>query len=202
MVKVVAVVGFAFVVALLLGGLFGLAQRALVVTGIGGILQIAGVILVFMQIDAAERLLGAEPWLRGLRDWSNDQISKLAAYVGIRRRGRVINLEGTSHGLTSGTARVTVSRNRGKTIEERLESLQLQIDDANRELDELRNRNATDHATFEAKLSAVESGLKSSDAAIRDLIEAVSIGSRNLQVFSAGLIVVGTALVTIGPFLG
>jgi hypothetical protein len=60
---------------------------------------------------------------------------------------------------------------------------------------------ATDRASIERKLAEVEASLGALDANLRDLITALTIGSRHLQVFGAVLIMVGTGLIIASPLL-
>ena len=160
---------------------------------VGGVLQVVGVFLVFIQIGSAERLLGVVSWVNQLADW-------LKARLHIRRNV-VLTQVGVSLAITTGTARITVQRNRGTTVDERLESLQLQMDDARGELNELWTRSTADRAEFERKVARIESSLKALDAEIRGLIAALTIGSRHLQVVGAVLIIIGTIFITASPFL-
>jgi hypothetical protein len=170
-----------------------LMHWTVVVATFGGVFQVAGIFLVFIQIRSAERLLGAVSWVSKVGGW-------LKARLPIRRNV-VLTPVGASLAVTYGVARITVQRNRGTTVDERLESLQLQMDDARRELDELWTRSTADRAEFERKAARIESSLKALDAEIRGLIADLTIGSRHLQVFGAVLIIIGTIFITASPFL-
>lgn len=173
---------------------------ALVVAG--GSLQILGVILVFVQISAAEKLLGVTPWLVRLAGSAWRQLQQLAGRFGLRRKITLTPLTATVHATTTGTARLTVTRIPGTTVDERLESLKLELDDVRGEVDELREKSAIEAADLKRRLAEIESGIRATDASLRALIEALTIGSRHIQVFGASFIVLGTVLVTIGAVIG
>ncbi len=165
---------------------------ALVVVTVGGVLQIAGVFLVFIQIGSAEKLLGARTWANQLGGW-------LKARLPARRKLRDYSLSAVGAAVSSGSAELTLQRSRGSTVEERLTSLQLQMDDARRELDELRTRSTAHRAESDRKLAEVSSSVRALEAELRGLIAALTIGSRHLQVVGAMLIMFGTALIVAGP---
>jgi len=162
-------------------------------TTVGGVLQILGVLLVFVQIGSAEKLLGAASWAKQFANW-------LKAHLPIRRNVAVVTGAG-GLAITTGVARITIKHSPGTTVDERLASLQAQIDDARRELEELWTRSTTDRAELSASLAAVNATVRVLDAELRGLIAALTIGSRHLQVAGAMLIILGTALIVAGPFL-
>lgn len=160
---------------------------------VGGVLQVVGVFLVFIQIGSAERLLGVVSWVNQLADWLKARLHM--------RRNVVLTPVGASLAITTGTARVTIRHSRGTTVDERLAALQAEMDDARRELDELWTRSTADRAEFQRNLAEVKTSLKGLDAELRGLIAALTIGSRRLQVVGAGLIIAGTIFITASPFL-
>jgi hypothetical protein len=177
-------------------------EWGLIVSTIGGVLQIAGVMLIFLQIGAAEKLFGVPPWLDRLGGWMQRPVRNL---FGRLRQRRISSLStnvvlGTAHLTATGELRAVLTTASG-TVQTRLDALQKEIEDLRTEVDEHWRSGADDRAILERRLTQVETDLKATVAELRELIAALTIGSRDMQVVGAVLIVVGTFLVTIGPFL-
>jgi len=168
---------------------------------LGAFLQLAGVALVFWEIAETERLFHLRPWLHQSFDWITRPVMALLIRLGRRSRVSGVGLEGIGSAKTSGKARITVLRDRGKTVEERLASVQTQLGDHRRELDEIWNRIDDEHNQHERAIAEIESKMAAAIASLRKMVTGLSVGSIRTRVAGGVLILVGTALTVVAEFV-
>lgn len=161
---------------------------------VGGVLQFAGVALVFVEISGVQRTLRLAPWWKAL---VNDLASAVRRVVGRKPRTTVgasvdipTRFTMTSHPRTPLAA--------GSTIEELLKSHRRELEKLRHELDEIWR--AVDSARTEQR-RAVEALAKRLDKEIgelQQLLRELSGGSLRGRALGGALILLGTALITIG----
>jgi hypothetical protein len=168
---------------------------------IGGLLQLAGVAVIFWEISGIQRTLRLPPWWRS----AISDLRRLLSSVPGRFRGRrnhQVELRGT---VTSrGTLDVTVIRAtpaEGTTVDERLDNYRRQLAALREELDQVRQRLDRDREEQGAAVTALETRLGSEIASVRKLLSDLSGGFLRGRALGGGLILLGTALITIGVWL-
>jgi len=168
---------------------------------VGGLLQLAGVAVIFWEISGIQRTLRLPPWWRST-------ISDLGRFLSSipgrfrRRGGHQVELRGAVD--TIGTLDVTLVRATpadGTTVDERLDSHRRQLAQLREELDRMQQRLDQNRAEQSAALTAVETRLSTEIASVRQLVGDLSGGFLRGRALGGGLILVGTALITIGVWL-
>ncbi len=164
----------------------------------GGLLQLAGVALIFWEISGIQRTLRLPPWWRST-------ISELGRFFSSilhrfsRRSGQQVELRGAVD--FAGTLDVAVIRAtpaEGNTVDERLDSHRRQLAALRDELDRLQRRLDRHDAEQGAALTALQTNLRSEIASVRQLVEDLSGGFLQGRALGGGLILAGTLLITIG----
>jgi hypothetical protein len=166
---------------------------------IGGLLQLAGIAVVFVEIGQTERLLRLRSWWRRTLSDLGRILSSLLQRLGLRRRRPVVvEVAGGALGVSGGTARVTVVPGEGTTVEERLDSHRRQLAALREELERVQQRLDQNQAEGRAALADVETRLRSEVASVRQLVNDLGGGFLRGRALGGGLILVGTLLITIG----
>src|SRR5438552_16417685 len=169
---------------------------------VGGLLQLAGVTLVFLEIGQTERLLRLRSWWRGTISDLGRILSCILRRLGLRtRRPVVVEVSGAALGLSGGTARVTVVPGEGSTTEERLDSHRRQLAALREELERVQGRLDQDRADGRAAVSDLETRLRNEVESVWRWVGDLSGGFLRGRALGGGLILVGTALITMGVWL-
>lgn len=170
--------------------------------GIGGALQFLGVTLVFVQIAAVERSLHLPSWTTSVTSPISGALGSLTVLLRIRKK-RVLQISSDMHATSTsqGSLDVAVIRAPGRTIRERLDSHQRQLDDLRRDVQGVRETLVADSRQQDAHIRALDERMNKEAATLKTLIAEVGGGSRGLQVAGALLILVGIVFVTIGSLL-
>lgn len=169
---------------------------------VGGILQLVGIFVLFVEISQTERLLRLRSWIRRSVSDVGQVVASVANRLGIRLRRPVVHeLSGVGAGRASGSARVRVSRAEGSTVEERLDAHGRQLAVLREELDEVWQRVDRDQGEHRAALADLESRLGSEVSAVKELVTQLGGGSLRVRAFGGVLIFAGTAIIAIAAWL-
>jgi hypothetical protein len=166
---------------------------------LGGLMQIVGVLLVLWEIADVERLFQLRPWHRSAADRLTAPLRRLG--IGRRRQaaGVVVQVSGASLSIGGGRARVSIDY--GPTLEGRIKTIEARLAEVGQDLAALTTRLTGHEGAITQRVAAVEESQREQIAAVRQLVKALSAGSILRRLWGAGLIVVGTALVTAALWL-
>lgn len=171
---------------------------ARVLMTVGGLLQLAGVAVIFWEISGIQRTLRLPPWWRSTASDLGRMLSSILQRLGLRTRPVVVEVSGAALGLSAGVARVTVVPGEGTTTEERLDSHRRQLVALREELERVWQRIDRHDAEQSAALTALQTNVRSEIASVRQLVQDLSGGFLLGRALGGGLILAGTALITIG----
>ncbi|MEO6795374.1 MAG: hypothetical protein ABI401_13360 [Candidatus Dormibacter sp.] len=180
-------------------GLTGNWMPGRVLMSVGGILQIDGVALVFRAIWQTEQALGLPSWVGDIGSALDRSVWAILGGVGIRRRKPVVVEPGTARlSISTHAPTVTVAPAAGATAEERLSSAERQLVELRKEQGRLGQRLDQERTDWRAADAKVETRLSGELVRVEEKVAKVGGGSRFVQAIGGVLILVGTALITIG----
>jgi hypothetical protein len=168
---------------------------------VGGLFQLAGVALIFWEISGIQRTLRLPPWWRST---ISDLGGLLSSIPGRFRRRRITGTGSiVMHGVATATGSLSVVLQpaEGATVEERLESHRGQLAALREELERVQQLLDQDRAEGRAAVTNVETRLRGEIASVRQLLSNLSGGFLRGRALGGGLILIGTALITIGVWV-
>src|SRR5438034_1790267 len=138
---------------------------------IGGVFQLAGIVVIFVEIRETERLLRLRSWWRSTVSDVREFIASMLIRLGLRKRSPV-SLSAEMHGSTTfaGSLSILLQPAEGTTVDERLDSHRRQLAALREELERVQQRLEQDQAEGRAALSNVETRLRTELASVRQLV--------------------------------
>ena len=137
---------------------------------VGGLLQLLGIVVIFVEIRETERLLRLRSWWRRTASDVGRFVSSILPARLRRGHTVVVKLAGDVAGVSDGSARLTVVPAEGTTVDERLDSHRRQLAALREELQRVQQRLDQDQAEGRAALSNVETRLRTELASVRQLV--------------------------------